>query len=190
MIVTLQEALNYLELDTADTESSETANITEFLKAAEDLVLKYLNRSIESTEYSEDIDGDDTNSINVKNYPIDSEAELTVTITDNNVSSEVDNTDLKIDYNSGIIYYPNNIFPEGIMNINVVYTAGYAAENIPSVVKIAIKTLLKILWEKKDQNAQGAIDYHSGDSIVKFDNNIIPDDVRRMLSSVKRYSFK
>jgi hypothetical protein len=186
MIVNLNECLSFLGLTLENTSEEEQTLIQEYINLAEDWILRYINRKIEQTEFNEDYSGRGTNSLLLKNSPIISTEDITISID----GSKIDIANFKFDYNAGIIYFINSVFPIGDLNINVVYTAGYEADAIPSAIKIGIKTMLKILWERNDQNTLGTVDYHSGDAIVKYDNDLIPNEIKKILGCFKRYGFK
>lgn len=191
MIISYIDSLYFLGLKDSDLSTSEKALMEEYIKSSEKLILKYLNRVIEQTEFTEYINGKDTQREVIRNYPIDDTQGVKLYCKSNygNTFEELSPAYYEVDYASGIIN-KDTYFEKGFKNYKIVYTGGYASDSIPSAIKLAIKTLLKIFWEKRDQNAEGLISYHAGDVIQKYDEDIIPLDIKRFLNSYKDYSFR
>lgn len=105
-----------------------------------------------------------------------------------------------IDSASGIIYlnsfrnfdgnWKKNGFPIGTRNIFIDYTAGYST--IPDDLKLAVKIIVKWIYQKRSDESFGVTNFGSGGISVSFENNIpweakmILDTkyVRRMVSSL------
>lgn len=60
-----------------------------------------------------------------------------------------------VDLNAGIVYGP---FPRGRQNVKVTYTVGYAAEDIPASVTLAVTMLVVDTWAIASQRAPGLDD--------------------------------
>ncbi len=90
-------------------------------------------------------------------------------------------SDFDVDEESGIItLYGFGLessrgvyFPIGTRNIFVYYTAGYTSTNMPEDLKLAIKTMCKILIKQIDEDTAGVRSYMTGRVSVTFD--ISPD---------------
>lgn len=191
MIVTYTELLKFLDLIPEDQEELDEALLNEYNQAAQNIVEKYCNRKFEKSTFTEYKSGQRYPTIQVLNFPIDSGADVKVYIRTDIQEGfvELDNTTYIVDHISGMINYPP-CFPENFKNVQVDYTGGFVDADIPSNIKLAIKTVAKILYEKREQNALGLKDYHSGDAVIKYDESLVPIDVKVILSSYKNWSFR
>lgn len=138
MYITKAEVKSYLNITDTNTDS-----LIDTLIAQVEAVVEAdkCQRTFGSSVFTEYIDGDGTDTIMVKNYPI---IELTSIHDDLDreygAASLLDNDNMAVYDEYGKIVYVNGIFMQGNKNVKVVYRGGYAT--IPSDLKLAlIKTV-------------------------------------------------
>jgi len=64
-------------------------------------------------------------------------------------------TDYYLDKQGGMIFRNGDIFPLGIYNIQIEYTAGYTTENLPEEVKKACLEAIQTAWNRQNDNSYG-----------------------------------
>lgn len=94
--------------------------------------------------------------------------------------SQIFETDLDI----GEIVLPASVFSKGTNNVFVSYTAGYNTSTAPADLQLAILILLKMIWERRDDNTLGLKQFKLGDMTKVFENTKFPDQV---LSAINKY---
>lgn len=152
------------------------------LDSANDFVISYIGREIESASYTEFFDGDGQREILMKNYPV-----TTLTSFEENtgtlqtpVWTPKDATTYKLSPNIAklfLTFYKTR----GFQNFKVVYTAGYAT--IPGDIKLATLKLAAGYYNtsKSDGVKREAV---AGDSI-EYDTSEIPSDVLVILNNYR-----
>jgi hypothetical protein len=111
------------------------------VESASELIERACDRTFASTEYTETLDGDGTDVLFPRQYPISSVASLVI------------NEEAVADYEAlEQSIYRKVGFPRGRRNIEVTYTAGYAT--IPSTLKLtATRLAADILRGSKREGA-------------------------------------
>ncbi|KXG42874.1 head-tail connector protein [Tepidibacillus decaturensis] len=128
----------YLKIDATDT--SQDSLFEALINASSNVIENYCNRSfIESTYTDEEYDGKETSNLILKNFPVYSVTSIKID------DVLVDSTEYKVRKDSGIVVRLNSVWPAGIMNIKVTYTAGYTA--IPADVELACKHLVMFFYK-------------------------------------------
>ena len=91
--------------------------------------------------------------------------------------------DFDIDTESGKIYLPGG-FPKGQKNIRVEYTAGYST--MPEDLKMAVKILVKNIYQKRDEETFGLEQYSLGYVRAVLEKQI-PSEVRQILWKYRKF---
>jgi hypothetical protein len=126
----------------------------EYIDAAENIVNNYLGYSPTLHVYNNILDGKGNHELQLKAKPIQ-----------NIVDILIDGTSIPINkfyftFNSEFIYY-NNIFPDGIKNIQIEYTAGWGSvidddtvngELLPKIIKLTVLRIASLLQTESDNN--------------------------------------
>ena len=92
--------------------------------------------------------------------------------------------DLVVYENEGMIYYPSK-FPTGHGNVIVDYVAGYSSDDMPDDLQLAIKVMIKHMYQKRDEESFSASSFKTGDYSVNLLD--MPAEVKEILSKYKRY---
>lgn len=96
--------------------------------------------------------------------------------------------DFEVDDQKGIIYHNISFFQRGFNNIFVTYTAGYSSADMPNDLKMAIKILTKLYYEKNTNNTYGLQEYKVGDIAYRWlkDSATFPMEVQNIISKYRR----
>lgn len=178
MIATLSELKSYLGI----TGSSEDTLLGLLLDSANDFVLGYICREIESATFTEYFDGDWQTEILLKNYPVTSitSFEYNSGTLNTPVWTTVDPTLYKNSPNTGKIFLSFYKI-RGFQNYKVVYVAGYTT--IPWDIKLATLKIASGYYNTRSSDgikSEGV----AGDSIV-FDTSEIASDVLVILNNYR-----
>jgi len=99
-------------------------------------------------------------------------------------SSEIDEDNYEV-FSDHIYYYGN--FSEGHGNVRMTYYAGYSSDNMPKDLKLAIKIIVKDIYQKRQEEIFGVKNYKVGDISVTLDVGDIPKEAEAILNKyVKR----
>lgn len=136
-LVSLADAKTFLKI----TAASEDSVIESLINRASAWANDYTQRLLLSRDMTEYYDGDGTGELILNQYPV---SELTNIYDDTNrvfgANTEIDvASDVILDGNNGIVRIWNNTqaFMRGILNVKVVYTAGYELAAVPASVQEA-----------------------------------------------------
>lgn len=184
-ITTLSNVKTYMRISV----STFDTNLTALVSQVDKLIKTYLGRNIEAqTGIVEYHDGDGTDEIHLNEWP-------SITITsvhddvERNFNSDtlIASTDYFVDDPSGILILFNeeSHFQSGKQNVKVVYNAGYAT--VPVDLVLAANKLVAHFFNK--QGADGHIQETIGSYSTSYDKKTIPDDVREILNSYRRFQF-
>ena len=80
-------------------------------------------------------------------------------------------------------------WPCGYRNIYVDYTAGYTSSNMPKDLQLAVKILVKYLYEKINESTFGIDQYRVGigSTLSFFEKGDIPKEAANILFGYKRH---
>jgi len=78
------------------------------------------------------------------------------------------------------IYYTSG-FSKGHGNIRMTYYAGYSSTNMPEDLKLAIKIIVKYMYDKRDSETSGIKNYKVGDMTVTAEEGNIPKEAKDIL---------
>lgn len=184
----LKEVLNI-------TGTSYDTRLTLAINIATRRILSYLDRTIASTVYTEDYDGNDTPILILKHFPVigtptqvnqdgnrDFLAATNLTVNDDYVINATEGMLRLIGPIDG--YDADSIWPKGKLNVRVAYTAGYAT--IPEELNLACRLFAGYLYKK--MGSQGNKSYTIGQISVVEDDHLsgIPNSFRSMMEHWRR----
>lgn len=92
--------------------------------------------------------------------------------------------DFEVEADKGIIHHPYS-FGAGRRSVYVEYTAGYADADMPDDLQLAIKILIKNIYQKRSEEAFGANSYSVSGISVSFENDM-PKEAKQVLSAYRR----
>jgi len=78
------------------------------------------------------------------------------------------------------IYYTSGFY-KGHGNIRMTYYAGYSSTNMPEDLKLAIKIIVKYMYDKRDSETSGIKNYKIGDMTVTAEEGNIPKEASNIL---------
>jgi len=171
--VTLAEIRQFLNI----TESADTGQDALLITLCDRLTVvieNYIGLSIINKAYTEYYDGDGSETLLVKRYPIVSVTSLTVGTTLESAS------DYHLYSEEGYIVGDGFAFPADNRNVTLVYTAGFGAAkaNVPEAIKLALLLWASYIWKKDNVSYS----QNFGESfIVNVVHERIPADVAAML---------
>ena len=207
-----QYALTDLEavrayLGFADAETTWDELLKRCINSASSIIEKYCDRKFKPRWYLNDpnsleADGNETDLIILKHFPVDEES-LTVYIGEPNNWSELAETEYAVYEDSGQIrvksvqlYYTNRqeaVIPSGIQNVRVDYVGGY--DPLPEDLAWCAMEQTVLLFKQTPAAITGlgrvGLDTRStGDVAESFiDSPILPDYIKKVLDGYKRNDF-
>lgn len=157
-VISLDEAKNYLRVDSAD----DNALITAFIEAAEDQVEKFTSRTLltQSFELIYDEVGD---SIEIVKSPLQEVTKIE-TIDDAGVKTEVDDGTYIVDISgqrgrimlkSGCVWPTHRGFASFIVTVKAGY--GETADDVPAALRTAVFIALAVIYEGRGVIDEGKI---------------------------------
>jgi hypothetical protein len=149
MIASLSEYKEFLEIPISN--PNEDDFLQDLIDEVEEWLKTYLGRELESAEYIEKYDGDGTKELITKQSPITEFTKLEI------YSGFLNGSEIWNEWTQGIhfnrmvikdvlLYIDGTVFPKGIQNIRLTYTAGYTS--IPKEIKLRAKELLVIVYNE------------------------------------------
>ncbi len=97
-------------------------------------------------------------------------------------------SDFRVYKSRGEIYYSYG-FSEGVKNIVITYTAGYSSTNMPKDLKLAVSMLVKMIYDRRDQEIFG-VDQYGLLSLRSVLTKEMPHEVREILSRHRKFESK
>ena len=147
---------------------------------------KYTSRILAQQTFSEYYDGDGSDTLFLKNYPISSIATV------HQDSDRTFDSDALIDSDDYFTYADNRkligdgaIWEKGIQTIQVVYVAGYEIGSIPEDLVNAITMLVDFWFREYDAHRFGVTSTGSETSRITYEKNI-PVEIKEMLNPYKK----
>jgi len=175
-IVELADMREFLNIP--DGQTAMDSLLESLLDSFNDVIEDYLGVTCINTEYTETYDGDGTDTLFLKHYPIASVSSLSVD--DETVSSD----DYSIYKEEGFIRLDSSIFTKDNQNVSITYTAGHGATRVavPNPLKLALKTWVARAYKAEYVDFAPEVGEEAARSIP-FAN--IPWDIRIMLAPYK-----
>lgn|SRR5574339_74072 len=181
--VTLADLKEHLDISDTDKDSF----LTNILNAAWEMAKNYIGYDLNDTVYTEDYDGDGTNELLLKKWPIISITSIKDD-TDRTFGSDtvIDSTDYLFDADTGLVtlFQGQGVFTSGRGNIRVVYTAGYTS--IPYDAQRGLIMLAS--WLAARAGTEAMIAQTLGGKSEQYENYNIPLYIRQCFAPYKNYS--
>lgn len=173
-IVELTEMRTFLNIPVGQTAMNDL--LESLLDSFNDVIEDYLGVTCINTTYSEKYDGDGTDTLFLKHYPIVSVSSLSV---DDEASS-----DYHIYKEEGFIRLASDVFTKDSQNVSISYVAGHGADRatVPKPLKLALKTWVARSYKADFVDFTPEIGEEAARSIPFLD---IPWDIKRMLITYK-----
>jgi len=172
-IVTLAEMIAFLGMPTAQT--GKDAVIVDVLDSYNAEMELYLGVTMMNSTYTESYDGNGTNSLFLKHYPIISITSLTLDDT-----ALTEDTDFYNYGPEGFIKLDSDIFTKDFKNVDIVYVAGHGAAraNISNVLKNTLKTWVARVFQAEIVDFSQRYDESS---LANIKSQMMPWDVKQKL---------
>lgn len=186
-LVTTTSMNSYLGIASSSTEEAECELLN---NAAGFLAASITARGIDgagvsrllSTSRTEYFDGDNSDTLHVKAYPITAVTSIYVDADrDYGASTEIDSDDYTYYGPEGTIKTDGALFTGGHKSVKVTYTGGYST--IPADLQQAVKELVAFWYKRNTDKRVGVTNVSVGDKSIGYETNV-PESV---LSIFKRY---
>lgn len=142
-LVSFQEAATFLKISS----EIETPTIEDFINRASIWTNEYTGRRLKSRSNIDIYDGDGSDILLLRDYPVTSITDLRIDDGTNNGSPpQTTSGDYTVNLQSGLIKLKNGVmFSKGFQNITITYTAGYATptETIKEAVLLYVGHLYR-----------------------------------------------
>ena len=132
MVVSVSELKNYTETVAAD-----DSIIDKMIRAAQEISENYLGYDIEAQDYDVLCNGSGERTLSLGVRPLISISSVLID------GESKDPEEFKLI--GELLYYTNDIFPEGELNTLVSFRAGYEAEDIPAIIWLTIVRIASVL---------------------------------------------
>ena len=178
---------SYLGIASSSTEESECDLL---INAASTMAATLCQRGIDengvsrflATSRTEYYDGDGSDTLHVKAYPLTLVTTLYVDPDrDYGSSTLVESTDYVTYENEGMIKTDGALLSGGFKSIKLTYTGGYST--VPADLQHAVKELVAFLYKRNTDKRVGVSSVSVGDKSIAYEANI-PESV---MSTFKRY---
>ena len=178
-IVTLAEMRAFLNLPTAQT--GQDAVIITLLDGYNSMINDYLGVTMVTSTYTETYDGNDTDCLFLKHYPIISVTSLSID------EDDLASTDYKVYNDEGYIKIDSttfSLFTKDIRNVYIVYTAGYGTARgyVNNTLKLALKTWVARVFKAEIVDFSQRFDESS---LAHIKSPSMPWDVKTMLDNYR-----
>jgi hypothetical protein len=165
--------------------SGEATQVDSMIDSASRLALKVSMRStLVSTSLTEYYDGDGTNLIHLRAWPIT--AVTSIHVDDSTprdwATEDLIDTDYYLIYeNDGKVVLDGYYFTQGNYNVKVIYTAGYAT--VPYDLQQAVEDLVIFWYQRQKEKRVGVRSFSVGDKSTSFETDI----PKAVMSTFMRY---
>lgn len=144
-LATVEQVKGYLGI----TSVADDALLERLVGSASAYIQKWLNRDLGSDIYIASMDGNNSDTMLLPNYPVQSVTSLTIDGQAIPLSSGPLNKGYAFDDNR--IVLRGYRFTGGLLNVEVTYTAGYADGEIPADVTQACIEMIAMRYREKDR---------------------------------------
>ena len=175
-IIELADIRAFLNIPTAQT--GKDALLIDLLDAYNGKIENYLGVTMINTTYTESYDGDGTDCLFLKHYPIISVTSLSI---DDTALSVVVDDDFYIYGEKGYIKLDSDTFTTtDYKNVDIVYIAGHGAAraNVPDVLKNALKTWVGRVFKAEVIDFSQRFDESS---LANIKSQMMPWDIKQDL---------
>lgn len=184
---TLAAVKRHLKIDTLDTDHD--AELEALINAAYLMLEGYIHHPLKAADYTEYYDGDGTNSVVLRKYPINSIASVHDD-PDRVFGSDtlIPSTDYLIDNDDQVgslrLFLNTLSFSEAIKNVKVVYNAGYTT--IPADAERACILLVDYLFNRA--GSVGLTSQSMGGKSESYSDEALPPFIRQLVMRFKEFS--
>ena len=185
-LITLAQAKAFLKIPNGTT--AEDVIISDLVNNASQQAAQYCGRRFVSETYTEYYDGDGSDKLIVKNYPI-----ISVTSLHDDTNrlfqsySEIDvSANVLLESGAGIVRLWNeySAFSKGKANIKIVYVAGYTT--IPYSLQHAALLIVMYTYKRQYQDQRIGLQSETiGDRNMTYSNEDIPKAAKTILDTYK-----
>ena len=186
-LTTLAFAKTYLKIPS--TETSQDALVEFFINAASQDVESETNRKLKAQSHTEYQHGRKSNTLLLREFPINSVTELRIDSTSNFTDAQtlMDTDDYRIADDKNALVLLNGVFPNGYQNIRAIYNAGYTT--VPSDLEHACLWLVFYYHKMRIAEDIGRSSKSKGDESMSMLQEA-PANVRNTIQRYKRTEFE
>lgn len=177
-LTTLANAKQWLGLPEVSTDDE--ALLTRLISSASEFIQTWLNRDIASQDYNEARDGTGGNRLVFAEYPVT--AVSSVVVDGRPIPRAVDVVSIGYRFDSQQIILNGYVFTKGWSNVQLAYTAGFAA--VPMEIEQACIELVSLRFKERDRIGHQSKSL-AGETVTFFIKDM-PDSVRTILNNYKR----
>ena len=172
-IVTLAEMRSFLNIP--DAQTGKDSLLIDLLDSYNAEMELYLGVTMINSTYTETYDGNGTDSLFLKHYPIVSVTTLTIDDT-----AFTENTDFYVHGEEGYIKLDDDTFTVDLNNVDIVYKAGHGAArtNVSNVLKNALKTWVMRVFKAEVIDFSQRFDESS---LANIKSQMMPWDIKQKL---------
>jgi uncharacterized phiE125 gp8 family phage protein len=172
------------------TASSEDDNIERLIDRMSAFAGSYCGRKFISASYTKEYDGHDDTILLLDQYPVTAVTSVKIDSSrEFEAASLVDADDYDLDVDAGLIKLVGigqTLFPKGLGNIQVVYTAGYATNAVPHDLQHAVLLMVTATYKKDFQQKRSGISSETvGDKTVTYESEAIPKAAMKILDQYR-----
>ena len=162
------------------TDSAHDALITSLVNGASEAIENFCRRRFGEAEYTEYHDGADSALLLLDHTPVKSVDEVREgPCRDFEGCDPIDEDDYVLYPEEGLLLRTSGMFPRGMRNVRVVYTAGYSS--VPAVVGQACAALVASWFNRGHQGGDGLESEQFGDYSAKYASRALPSEVTELL---------
>lgn len=176
-----------LKIDSGDNDHDN--EIEALINACYLMLEAYIHHPLKAADYTEYYDGDSTNSLVLRKYPINSVASIYDDVTREWAADTlIESTDYVIDNEEQIgsvrLFQNTIIFSSGVKNIKITYNAGYTT--IPNDAARACIMLVSYYFNR--QGSEGMTAQSIGGKSESYTDEALPLYIRQMVNKYKEFS--
>ena len=180
-LVKLERVKTYLDL--ANTDTASDVLLQDLIARVGAWVERYCDRSFAKATYTEQRDGDGTDTLIVRQWPLLSVASLyDDPLRVFGAATQIASSDFAVYPNQGLIRLDGLVFSVGIQNVKVTYEAGYV--DIPQDLQQALIELITDRFRNKEN--QGIRSLAIGSYRVDYGDEELPGEIRGVLEGYRR----
>ncbi len=181
-LISLADAKAFLKITTVN----EDAIVGDLVNGVSNLVSSFVGHKLLEATYTEYYDGDGTEELILKNFPVTTLSSLNddpqrafASPTAKNIAA-----DTMLDGAAGIVRLWNNggIFQRARGNVKAVYTAGYTLLTMPYDIQLAVRKMVAFLYRSSYATPKIGVQTETiGDRTTTYFNDELPKDIAAML---------
>ena len=176
-LVTLDDVKLWLNITNTNSDDILTEMVTQF----SDYVRTYCQRDFDQRTYTESRDGNRASVMMLRNYPVTSVTSLSINGVSVPAATSVYTCGYMFD-SSRLVLQGGSIFCTGLLNVQIVYQAGYAT--IPTDLYRAILELISLRYRERERIGQSSKSL-SGETTM-FITAALTDSIKTILNKYKR----